>query len=75
MPTSGLYGPYALTHDNINAIVRGKGPGAYLLGPVNENFDLVAYRAGRSDTDLNCRMHDYVGVYTYFKYAFLSIVA
>jgi hypothetical protein len=30
MPTSGLYGPYELTTQNIDAVVRGVGPGAYV---------------------------------------------
>ncbi len=72
MPSSGLFGPYALTHENIDLVVLGKGPGAYVLGPLNEDANLVVYRAGRSDVDLNRRLHDYVGVYTAFKYAFSS---
>jgi hypothetical protein len=72
MPTSGLYGPYELTTQNIDAVVRGIGPGAYLLGRLNASGDsFIADYAGRSDDDLNDRLKDWVGgKYPQFKYGF-----
>jgi hypothetical protein len=68
-------GPYALTSEIIDLVVIGKGPGTYILGHLNQNADLVVFRAGRSDVHLNKRLHDYVGMYKAFKYGFAPSAA
>lgn len=64
---SNLKGPFKLSKDEINRVVKGIGPGAYALGSLNSNELLIVKRIGRSDSDLNKRLHSYVGKYTYFK--------
>ncbi len=72
MPESGLFGSYPLTSQKIDEVVRGIGAGAYALGyKSNDATVFYVQRIGRSDTDLNARLHDYVnGKYERFKYAF-----
>jgi hypothetical protein len=60
---------FALTDEVINKVVVKTSPGVYLLDATsNGPFD-VAY-AGRSDSDLNSRLHDWVGKYKYFSAAY-----
>lgn len=70
MPSTGLYGPHSLTQEGIDAAVKGVAPGAYALGDVNANNTFIVRYVGRSDTDLNDRLKDWVGDYRQFKYAF-----
>jgi hypothetical protein len=73
MPSTGLHGPYSLTTQNVDAVVRGKGPGAYALGYTGENGVFTVSYVGRSDEDLNARVKDWVGTkYREFKYGFLD---
>jgi hypothetical protein len=70
MATSGLHGPGELTEDDIDEIVLGVGPGAYVLGRKTSSGFYIDY-VGRSDTDLNDRLKKWVGTkYTHFKYGF-----
>jgi hypothetical protein len=72
MASSGLHGPYKLTTANIDAAVRGKGPGAYALGASSGDTFIISY-VGRSDDDLNGRLKGWVGGnYAEFKYGFLD---
>ena len=67
----GLFGSFPLSSYSINEHVRGYGPGAYLLGYISgSNF--YVQRVGRSDSDLNSRLHDYVGKYHAFQYVFFE---
>lgn len=71
MANTGLYGPFDLTDEVIDKVVKGVGAGAYALGTSEDNEVLKnIYRIGRSDTDLNRRLKEYVGTYKHFKYAF-----
>jgi hypothetical protein len=68
MPSTGLAGSFPLTHDEIDKVVRVTSPGTYALGdidPADRAFAIA--RVGRSDNDLNDRLHDYVGKYRRFK--------
>lgn len=72
MPSSGLHGPYALTTEIIDDIVRGVGAGAYILTREQVEPSFTVNYVGRSDDDLNTRLKDWVGTkYTHFKYGFL----
>lgn len=73
MSKSGLFGSYPLTSEKIDEVVVGVGAGAYALGYTeNEIFNIQ--RIGRSDTNLNSRLHDYIGSHKRFKYAFYDNV-
>ena len=67
MASTNLPGPFALTDAQINSTVTKVSPGAYALGRVDENGVFLVERVGRSDYDLNNRLHDYVGKYPSFK--------
>ncbi|KAA3634063.1 MAG: hypothetical protein DWP97_07820 [Calditrichaeota bacterium] len=69
MITTNLYGPYELTAKEIDRVVQNVSPGAYALGKVKEGVFYVS-RIGRSDNDINNRLHDYVGDYVHFKYRY-----
>jgi hypothetical protein len=66
-----LHGPHPLNATTLDVHVRGVGPGAYALGYV-ENNTFYIQRIGRSDTDLNARLHDYEGQFASFKYGFVD---
>ena len=70
MAETGLFGPHGLTQKEIDAAVRGTGPGAYALGRWNGSTFYVDY-VGRSDGDVNGRLKQWVGSkYTHFKFGF-----
>ena len=68
MPSLGMNGPYNLTEAIIDLNV-GIGPGNYGLGHVGEDGIFIVRYVGRSDTDLNSRLKDWVGKYKQFKYS------
>lgn len=73
MPSTGLHGPHQLTTQNVDAVVRGRGPGTYALGRVDQNNVFIVAYTGRSDTDLNGRVKDWVSSkYPHFKYGFFD---
>lgn len=67
----GLQGPVELKAGNIDNKIKGRSPGNYALGRIEEKAFIVAY-VGRSDTDLNSRLKDWVGDYPYFKWSYAS---
>jgi hypothetical protein len=72
MMNSGLFGPFILDSESIDANVKGEGPGAYALGKYDKPNDTfyVSY-VGRSDDDLNGRLHEHeTELYSHFQYAF-----
>ena len=74
MPDSGLYGSYPLTAEKIDEVVKGAGAGVYALGYRKKESFYFQY-VGRSDSDLNGRLLDYVdGKYERFKYGFYTSV-
>jgi hypothetical protein len=76
MPDSGLFGPFALTAQSIDANAAGTGPGAYALGATSADGKTftISY-VGRSDADLNARLKQHVGNYRAFKHAFFPSAA
>lgn len=71
MASSGLKGSFPLTDDKINEEVSRTSPGAYALGYVKNESFYIDY-VGRSDTDVNDRLHDHVGKYSRFKYDYFG---
>lgn len=69
MAISGLRGPYPLTTEGVNDNVTRSFPGAYALGRMaNGSMFLISY-VGRSDDDVNARLHDHVqGEHSSFKF-------
>lgn len=65
---NGLEGPFALTDDAIDEVVRERSPGAFVLESTNEGMRSVF--VGRSDFDVNNQLHVYVGAYTRFKFVY-----
>lgn len=73
MANSGLYGPHLLKAENIDANVGKNGIGAYVLGHSADGTFYVNY-VGRSDSDLNARLHQHIGEFAQFKFGFLTTV-
>lgn len=72
MPSTGLSGPYTLTSENIDLFVSVLSPGAYALGRTDANGVFNVEYVGRSDTDLNSRLKNWVGKYNQLKYGYFS---
>jgi hypothetical protein len=72
---TGLFGIFQLTETAIDLHVSS-GIGAYLLGDqLNSDGSLFVRYAGRSDSDLNKRLKDWVGSYNHFLYGYYSTIA
>lgn len=67
MPSTNLKGPYTLTEINIDEIFSEIKSGTYVLGHLTKAETFVVEYVGRSDDNLNGRLHDWVGSYTHFK--------
>jgi len=74
MPSSGLFGPYALNEVTIERVVDGVSPGAYALGTVGNGGSFYIKYIGRADADLKRRLLDHVGTESMFKYGFFRSV-
>jgi len=66
-----LSGPFALTKSGIDSAVTQSSAGVYALGRTSGNTYYIS-RVGRSDVNLNGRLHDYEGQYAQFKAAYSS---
>ena len=71
MANSGLRGPFPLTANGINDNVISTSAGAYALGRSEDGMFYIDY-VGRSDSDVNDRLHDHVGENPQFKYEYYS---
>lgn len=72
---TGLYGSYRLTDAEIDARV-GKSIGNYIAGnEIQADGSLTVKYVGRSDYDLNARLKNWVGTYSYFLYGHFSTQA
>ncbi len=69
MAASGLRGPFPLTDHGIIDNVTKTSPGAYALGKTRYATYYIG-RVGRSDDDVNRRLHDYIWDYEQFKYEY-----
>lgn len=62
---------FALTDESIDAKVTKTSPGVYVLDATSSGPFTASY-VGRSDTDLNARLHNWVGgKYKFFKAHYL----
>lgn len=71
MVSSGLIGPYRLCDLSINAHVTLTSAGAYALGMDKVDSFVISY-VGRSDDDVNGRLHDWIGKYSDFKFDYFD---
>jgi|SRR5208282_192051 len=70
MPSSGLKGPFKLTHAGIDKEVTKISPGVYALGEVKNDTFTILY-VGRADDDVAKRLGDHVPKwYPDFKYEY-----
>ena len=74
MAVPTLSTPIALTERNIDTSVTSVAPGVYVLDKTTSGPWLNSY-VGRSDTDLNARLKNWVGKYGYFKAAYMDSAA
>lgn len=73
MPSLGMYGPYALSDQQINHHITQISAGNYALGNVNERGLFVVRYVGRSDANLNARLKTWTGKgYQAFKFAYAT---
>ena len=67
-----MQGSFDLDNKNIDANITKTSPGNYALGRVEGGTFYVSY-VGRSDTDVNVRLKDWVGQkYSKFKFSYAS---
>ena len=76
MVALNMNGPYSLTANAIDQEVTQTSPGNYALGYLGDDAFVVRY-VGRSDSDVNDRLHRWVGVTkrdSQFKFSYASSV-
>lgn len=73
MASLNLKGPWELSNENINKEFPDIKPGNYALGnKVKDGF--IVHYVGRSDENLNHRLHDWIGQYEWFKASYANSV-
>jgi hypothetical protein len=71
MRGSGLKGSFPLTRVQVDAHVSVVSPGIFALGHRSaDGSKFTIARIGRSDSDVNRRLHDYIGRYPHFKFGY-----
>jgi hypothetical protein len=68
-PSSGLRGSFPLNVQTINEKVNSGSAGVYSLGYLREKTFLIQH-IGRSDTNVNAQLKEYVGKYDRFKFEY-----
>lgn len=71
MPSPTLSDVFSLTDARINEKVNRVSAGVYALDATSNPAFVYSY-IGRSDSDLNSRLHQWVGKYKYFRAAYSS---
>ena len=71
MRDTGLKGSFVLSRAQVDAQVVAVSPGIFALGRRSADGTKFAIsRVGRSDADVNRRLHAYVGRYSHFKFSY-----
>jgi hypothetical protein len=71
MRGSGLKGSFPLTRVQVDAHVCVVSPGIFALGHRSaDGSKFTIGRVGRSDSDVNRRLHAYIGRYSHFKFGY-----
>lgn len=69
MRGSGLKGSFALNRIQVDVQVAAVSPGIFALGERSaDGTKFKVKRVGRSDGDVNRRLHEYIGRYPHFKF-------
>ena len=69
MVTLSMKGPLELTNEKIDEVITARSPGNYALGYI-EGHSFIVEHIGRSDTDLNGRLKEWVLHYPNFKWSY-----
>lgn len=69
IPLPELNDPRALTPQNVDAVIRTKTPGFYVLGTMGDNKLMTVTYVGRSDDDLAAKLKRHAGNYPAFAFA------
>jgi len=73
MASLEMKGPHPLTDSEIDRQVTRTSPGNYGLGYTKDDGTYIVQYVGRSDNDVNSRLHDWTGKkYKQFKYSYAS---
>lgn len=64
-------GPYHLSAQALDNIVTRNCPGTFVLGEHTDDGFHVDY-VGRSDTDVNARLHGHIGKYRHFRFDYTT---
>jgi len=72
MASLDMKGPFPLTENEIDRQVTRESPGNYGLGYKNDDDTFIVQYVGRSDVDVNNRLHDWVGHYKQFKFSYAA---
>ncbi len=72
MPSTELFGPYSLTAEVIDRVIKAWNPGVCAMGQAGQNNVFYVSFVVRSDYDLNGKLKEYIGKYRQFKYILLS---
>jgi len=73
MASLDMNGPYPLTDNEIDRRVTRTSPGNYGLGYTKDDGTFIVEYVGRSDDDVNSRLHDWTGKkYKQFKYSYAN---
>lgn len=69
---SGLLGSFPLTFDGITLAVKRKAPGVFALGHTGPDGKFHVKHVGRSDTDVQEKLRDYIGSANLFKFGYFA---
>ncbi|MEQ8627769.1 hypothetical protein [Ekhidna sp.] len=72
MASLNMEGPFTLSTKEIDSVVTETSAGNYALGYSKADGTFIVKYVGRSDTDLNARLKDWVGDYKQFKASYAN---
>ncbi|HQI29227.1 MAG TPA: hypothetical protein PLT20_14170 [Sedimentisphaerales bacterium] len=73
MASLGMQGPHDLTGDGIDSAVTRTAAGNYALGYTKDDGTFIVQYVGRSDSDVNDRLHDWTDAgFAKFKFAYAT---
>lgn len=73
MPSLNMKGSYPLKDNAIDSHVSRRAPGNYALGYTKEGSTFIVQYVGRSDDDVNSRLHDWTDAgFKRFKFSYAT---
>ena len=70
MTSTGLDGPYRLSSERIDEVVKKTSAGTYVLERKDSSDSFIVNYVGRSDDDVNGRLKKWVGIRGYKRFKF-----